>query len=161
MFCLFGVFYSFAQFEYINCIILIDGKFTRYISGFVEYTNELNQKDTVDFNCDIGIIQFKTTDFEKLQSLPATSGIIIHLNFSEWQKKNCIRKVRHYSSSVPSILLFYDRNSSIILSITNFNKKKGTYYFDWMVSNMAKRWEVGSNKKHQIFHEWPCKPKKR
>jgi hypothetical protein len=167
IFFLFFSFSSFAQFENINCIIFVDGKLTRYISGFVEYNNEFNQKDTANFYCDIGMIRFKTTDFEKLRSLPDTAtlpnttNIVIHLNYKEWQKKNCIGKVYHYSTSIPWIVLFYDKNSPIIFSITNFNKKKGIFYFDWMVSNFQKGWSEGYNKKHQIFYEWPCRPRKR
>jgi hypothetical protein len=170
LFFLFLTFYSFAQFqlENINCIILIDGKLPSHLSGFVEYNNEFNQKDTAIFYYNIGLIRFKSTDFEKLRLLSDTAivytdttSVIIHLSFSEWQKKYG-RKTYHYSSSVPWIMLFYDRNSSIILSITNFDKKKGTYYFDWMVSNMAKRWQVGYNKKRQIIHDSnPYRPVKR
>ena len=165
---LFWVFYSFAQYENINCIIFVDGKLTRHLSGFVEYNNKFNQKDTAVFYCDIGRIRFETTDFKKLQSLSDTAiiftdttSIIIHLNFTELHQKKCTRKVYYYSASIPWIMLFYDKNSPIIFSITNFDKRKGTYYFDWMVSNMAKRWQEGYNKRCRIFHNtMPCLPKK-
>jgi len=172
LFFLFGAFFSFAQFQLvnINCIVLIDSKLPKHLSGFVEYNNKFNQKDTAIFYYDVGMISFKTDDFEKLQLIFSkmniitdTNNIIIHLNFSEWQKKYG-RKTYHYYSSVPLSGLL--QNDCIVLSITNFDKKKGSYYFDYVSfydsSILQKPPQVGYNKKVQIFHDSnPYRPVKR
>jgi hypothetical protein len=166
IFFLFGVFFSFAQSEIRNCIILIDGKLPYNdgrTSGFVEYNSEFNQKDTVAFFCYLPTIRFESTDFEKLRSIPDTTIITIHVKFQEYQK--CTRKRYHYTSSFPLRGLLNDR--CIVFSITNFNKKKGTYYFDYEAFGdggclLRKPWQKGYNKKIEIFHDTrPCKPKKK
>ena len=164
MFFLFGAFCAYAQFQLENttCIILIDGKLPRHISGFVEYNNEFNQKDTAIFYYFVGTIRFKTTDLEKFRSLPDTTSIIIHINFLEY-RKNCSNIRHHYYRSFPLTGLLNDYY--IVISITNFNIKKGTYYFDYEVSDGAYFFKTprqeGYSKRCKIFHNtMPCLPKK-
>jgi hypothetical protein len=161
MFFLFWAFFSFAQSEKINCIIFVDGKLPMpgTIKSFVEYNNEFNQKDTVYAYYYIPTIEFKSTDFEELKSLPCTTDITIHILFQEYQKKYGYTWL-HYST--PFDLTGLLNNTYIILSITNFDKKKGTYYFDYFTSTFQKGWSEGYNKKNKIFHDSnPYKPVKR
>lgn len=168
IFFLFLVSCSFAQSEHINCIIFVDGKLPKpgTIKGFIEYNNEFNQKDTAIFYYYIPTIEFKATDFEKLQAIPHTidinntdtTGITIHIKFQEY-KKNYGYIWYHYSSRFPLTGLL--NNAYIIFSITNFDKKKGTYYFDYNTSTFQKCWQEGYNKRCKIFHDSsPYKPKK-
>jgi hypothetical protein len=160
IFFLFWAFLSFAQSENIPCIIFVDGKLPNGVQGFLEYNDGFNQKDTIIFYCRVGIMDFKSTDFEKLKSLHDTTTIMVHINFVEFNQKKRTRTEYHYYTTFPLFGFFY--KSCIVFSITNFNKKKGTYYFDYAVSNMVKPWHEGYDKRIKIFHDkLPYKPKKR
>ena len=164
MFFIFVAFCSFAQFELkeINCIILIDGKLPSNngrLSGFIEYNNEFNLKDTVVFYYYVGRIGVKTTDIVKLLSLPDTTTITIHIHFVEYIKK-CTRRKYHYCSPFPLKGLFSD--TYVVFSITNFNKKKCTYYFDYDAYPYTKHQQKGYKKKYKIFQDSRfCKPIKK
>ena len=152
-------FYSspFAQKEYINCIVMIDGKLTSTdLQGYIEYVDTMQQMQTIKIDCHTpGVLGFSTEDMLTIQNLPEMQAITIHFDFTEFiYKKRFKKNVYHYSYSFKIWDLL--KRCYIVFSITNLNKKKRIYYFDYAIDNMQKgcrkEWRKGFKKKHQIFY---------
>ena len=145
----------FAQRENINCIVMVDGKLTANdLQGYIEYTDRMQQLRKIEIDCHTpGIFGVNTENMVILRSLPDTIEVKVHFYFTEF-KKGIKQTIHHYNHSFIIGDLF--NSNYVIFSITNLNKRKGTYYFDYAIDNMRKTWRKewgkGYKKKNQIFY---------
>lgn len=155
--CIFLLFFYvslFAQKENINCIIMIDGKLaSNDLQGYIEYNDNTHNIRKIELNCHTpGIIGINIEDMTTLRNLPAATEVEIHFDFTEFQKG--VKQTYHYSH--PFIISDLLNRGFIVFSITNLDKKKKIYYFDYAIDNMRKawrkEWKKGYRKKHQIFY---------
>ena len=116
------VHFVFAQKEYIP-IVFVDGKYASYISVYLGYYDTIiSQYKEIELKYDISIDEFNKTN-KLFYLLPDTSNITVHICHREFSKKDYVDY--HYYNNYPK-KIFKDDN---IISIVNYNKKKGIYFF--------------------------------
>ncbi|MBP1645517.1 MAG: hypothetical protein H6Q16_1092 [Bacteroidetes bacterium] len=112
----------------INCVIFIDARIPASILvGYFEYTDTLNQKQKIDFTYHTGDIVCGKKEFSKFNSNPPLGNeVIMYLNHTDFTKGNNNIADRQYKIHLDYNLMF----STIVLTIANVDKKKGTYVYD-------------------------------
>lgn len=130
---------SFSQYEYVNCIIIIDGKLPiGTIGGCIIY-NDITKERNIDFICIPGQIMIETKAMNVLNVLPDTTTLTIHINHTEFYKYQQ-RKIYNYTTTL-SLKLLRQKKNYLIFNITNLKKEKGIYYFDYLSSGEMKKWQ--------------------
>ncbi|MDR1792710.1 MAG: hypothetical protein LBR36_04640 [Bacteroidales bacterium] len=143
----------YSQFESINCIILIDGKLSNSLNGYIEYVNDSKDTQVFYFLIIYGEIRFDKSDAIFLCKLPDTCIVKMHLFFREYSRG--LPKQYHYESFFTIKDIFH--SALIVISITNINKRKNTYYFNIYIDNRG-RYNYPKGKKLykkpvSIFHK--------
>ncbi len=144
----------FAQ-ENINCIVMIDGKLlTNDLKCYIEYVDNIQNSKKIGIDCHTpGILVINDEDISLLRNLPISTKIEIHFEFTEFRKgiKHATYHYNHFFTIGDLI-----NHNYIVFSITNINKRKKTYYFDYAIDNMRrtwkKEWKKEYKKKHRIFY---------
>ena len=135
----------YSQYESINCVILIDGQLPiNTLSGQVIYEDK-----AVDFISIPGQILIESKEMKDIEVLCDTITVTVNINHTEFYKHQQ-RKQFNYTTKLP-ISLLRQQNEYIVFNITNINKKKSIYYFDYISSSGVKKWqwrkEYGKRKK--------------
>ena len=137
----------FSQKESINWIVFIDEKIpdqTMLNGEIICFEGTIKEK-IINFEYIIGDIKVEKTDINYIkENIENTETLTIKLYYKENVKETQILYI--YSFKIPLRLLF--KYSYVVLEITNINKKKGIFYFDYL-SEYEKT--VRLRKKHGLF----------
>jgi hypothetical protein len=152
-FILFLIFYGtkiFCQVENVSCIIIIDGQLPiNTISGWITVHDSIFSNEKIPFVYSPGTIMIEDSKMNDIRNLPDTDHIIINIAHIEFYKHQQ-RKINYYKAEL-EVNIFCDINNQFVFNITNFNKKKGIYYFDYfflpVVKKLDLKKEYGNRKK--------------
>ncbi len=119
----------------INCIIFIDARIpASTLVGHFEYTDTLNQRQKINFYYITGDIVCEKKEFSKFNlNPPLGNEVIMYLNHKDFTEGNNNIADRQYKIHLDYNLMF----STIVLTIANVDKKKGTYVYDIDISHIS------------------------